>query len=257
MRTIDELKSSAHKLLVVHYACGDFLEEKTIIDSISVKDYSSGQIESFSFDRYTGSIEEREAALLKGFVKYMADRPNYLIVGWNLKSSTFGMQHIKKRWEALGIIDPFPINPRDVVDLDDTFGEEYGRGYAARDPKLLHLAKLNAVPTIDYVPGLEEITLFKEGKYKRIEVSTNRKVSMIADFLDLAFKNKMKTDRPDAVFIVHGHDLEARDKLDVHLRGLGLSTIILEQKPNDGLTLIEKFEQNSARATAAIRHTYA
>src|SRR5690606_34053759 len=47
------------------------------------------------------------------------------------------------------------------------------------------------------------------------------------------------------VFIVHGHDSELKNDIDIFLRDLGLEPIILHRKADEGLTIIEKFERHS------------
>jgi predicted nucleotide-binding protein len=47
------------------------------------------------------------------------------------------------------------------------------------------------------------------------------------------------------VFIVHGHDTEARETVARFIQRLGLDPIILDEQPNAGRTIIEKFETYS------------
>src|SRR5262249_10516118 len=47
------------------------------------------------------------------------------------------------------------------------------------------------------------------------------------------------------VFVVHGHDIAALDQTEILLRRWGLEPIILRDKPNQGMTLIEKVETNT------------
>ena len=47
---------------------------------------------------------------------------------------------------------------------------------------------------------------------------------------------------PKRVFIVHGHDTEARDRLELMLRRFNLDPIVLQNIPGSGDTLIEKLE---------------
>ena len=51
------------------------------------------------------------------------------------------------------------------------------------------------------------------------------------------------TDSPSRVFIVYGHDLTARDQLELLLRRLRLEPIVLQNIPGGGDTIIEKLEQ--------------
>ena len=52
MKTLEELEKSQDKILVLHYACTDVTKSPVIISSISIKNYSTGQTTSFSFDGF-------------------------------------------------------------------------------------------------------------------------------------------------------------------------------------------------------------
>jgi predicted nucleotide-binding protein len=54
------------------------------------------------------------------------------------------------------------------------------------------------------------------------------------------------------VFVVHGHDLGAKHEVARFLERLGLEGVILDERPNEGLTLIEKFEKHAATTTYAV-----
>ena len=47
------------------------------------------------------------------------------------------------------------------------------------------------------------------------------------------------------VFIVHGRDNEAKETVARFLQNLGLTPVILHEQPNQGQTIIEKFEQHA------------
>lgn len=49
----------------------------------------------------------------------------------------------------------------------------------------------------------------------------------------------------DKVFLVHGHDISALDQTEVLLRRWGLDRIILRDRANRGMTVIEKIEANT------------
>lgn len=51
-----------------------------------------------------------------------------------------------------------------------------------------------------------------------------------------------QTTAPRRVFIVYGHDLQARDELELLLRRLKLEPIVLQNIPGGGDTIIEKLE---------------
>ena len=51
-----------------------------------------------------------------------------------------------------------------------------------------------------------------------------------------------QTEAPRRVFIVYGHDLQARDQLELLLRRFRLEPIVLQNIPSGGDTIIEKLE---------------
>lgn len=58
------------------------------------------------------------------------------------------------------------------------------------------------------------------------------------------------------VFIVHGHDEAARLKVEGFLKALGLEPIVLFKQPDEGNTIISKFEKFSDVGYAIVLYTY-
>ncbi len=54
------------------------------------------------------------------------------------------------------------------------------------------------------------------------------------------------------VFVVHGHDNEAKNEIALFLREIGLEPIILHQRPNGGRHLLTKFTEESEGAAFAV-----
>ncbi len=54
------------------------------------------------------------------------------------------------------------------------------------------------------------------------------------------------------VFIVHGHDASAKIDVARTLEKLALEAIVLHEQPNEGKTIIEKFERDSSKASYAV-----
>ena len=80
---------------------------------------------------------------------------------------------------------------------------------------------------------------------------TTKGTDITRDVLDEAKNRLMKRNseqgdrRPtlnNRIFVVHGHDIAAVDQIELLLRRWGLEPIILRDKPNMGLTVIEKVE---------------
>ncbi len=54
------------------------------------------------------------------------------------------------------------------------------------------------------------------------------------------------------VFIVHGHDENLKQEVEIFLKDIGLEPIVLHRQPDKGQTIIEKFENNSEVGYALI-----
>lgn len=58
--------------------------------------------------------------------------------------------------------------------------------------------------------------------------------------------------RDGSIFVVHGHDGEARETVARFLESLGTRPVILHEEANRGQTVIEKFERHGGAATFAV-----
>jgi predicted nucleotide-binding protein len=80
---------------------------------------------------------------------------------------------------------------------------------------------------------------------------------------DLLFKEQEVTNtkgdvvagNSNNVFIVHGHDEQAKESSARFIEKLGLNAIILHEQPNEGQTIIEKLEKYTDAAYAVILFT--
>lgn len=107
------------------------------------------------------------------------------------------------------------------------------------------------------------------GAYDRQETAKNirKGISVLAtaiealeqDISDIPVAAAPQTTRPRVssatstdVFIVHGHDHQAMEAVRGLIQKLGLNPIVLQEAPNGGRTVIEKFEANSQRAGFAV-----
>lgn len=64
--------------------------------------------------------------------------------------------------------------------------------------------------------------------------------------------NMPRKEKTNKVFIVHGHDDNAKISVARFVEKLGLEAIILHEQPNNGKTIIEKFESNARDVDYAI-----
>lgn len=65
-------------------------------------------------------------------------------------------------------------------------------------------------------------------------------------------RNKTKKSISNRVFIVHGHDSQLKTEVARTLEQLGLEAIILHEQPNEGKTIIEKFERDASQVSFSV-----
>lgn len=68
-------------------------------------------------------------------------------------------------------------------------------------------------------------------------------------------KGNVVAENSNNVFIVHGHDEQAKESSARFIEKLGLNAIILHEQPNEGQTIIEKLEKHTDAAYAVILFT--
>jgi predicted nucleotide-binding protein len=78
--------------------------------------------------------------------------------------------------------------------------------------------------------------------------SCSRVKQLLGDSIELAPTpekgNAVSSTSTNKVFIVYGHDVEAREQLELLLRRMKLEPVILQNLPIGGQTIIEKLESN-------------
>ena len=116
----------------------------------------------------------------------------------------------------------------DVHDMDIIY-EQYGISDALEYQKGEYYTKLK-----DGISGLE-------GILERLDLYT-----------ELKSKSRPKSAFGNDVFIVHGHDETAKLAMADFVKTFDLNPIILDEKANEGQTIIEKFEVHAGEAGYAI-----
>lgn len=74
----------------------------------------------------------------------------------------------------------------------------------------------------------------------------------IEDILEVTLMKKEGMRQKFNVFVAHGHDIETRNVVNDFLRSIGLQPINLAEEPDQGNTIIEKFERYSDEINFAI-----
>jgi len=73
-------------------------------------------------------------------------------------------------------------------------------------------------------------------------------------FSETAASNPKLVSKTDStnIFIVHGHDGQAKESVARFVERVGLTATILHEQPNEGKTIIEKFEKHSNAGYAIV-----
>lgn len=99
--------------------------------------------------------------------------------------------------------------------------------------------ELSEIPSW-YHDWIEPSIQFRTGDEKEIEA--------LAAYISKISRSRLDLSKPiqsNKVFIVHGHNHEAKAELEIFLRQIGLDPVVLHRQADEGLTIIEKFEKHS------------
>lgn len=132
------------------------------------------------------------------------------------------------------------------VAIANTFGEN------ARHVKDFTGIRFSLMFVTDVTPDSE----FQRAFVKGLESAASVLESMIEEIGEYweddtppgsnATPAKRKPDeKTNDVFIIHGHDVGSKDTVARFITKIGLTPVILHEQPNQGQTIIEKFEQHA------------
>ena len=93
----------------------------------------------------------------------------------------------------------------------------------------------------EHVSGLRTTKRLLEGFIEQLEAFA----PAVSDVSEGGEGRQATSPTTNEVFIVHGHDHQAKTELALVLTRMGLNPIILHEQPNEGLTIIEKLEKHS------------
>ncbi|CAL2104638.1 TIR domain-containing protein [Tenacibaculum sp. 190130A14a] len=101
------------------------------------------------------------------------------------------------------------------------------------------------------------ITCFKNGKIQvqgkaEIKSEMESAIGLSNPNSNVKITAELVGNKSNEVFVVYGHDKEARDQLEAMLRRWGLEPLILDQLPSEGQTIIEKLENYTRRCEFGI-----
>jgi hypothetical protein len=202
------LVANPGSVLTLHYACGDITAGPSHLNPVTclaVRECQSGQIRSFGFAQTapkqatSAQLRAAELMFLNQFLSYLATKQGATVVHWNMNSSTYGFPHLEARHAALGgsplSRQPLSAIVSNALELSRTFSELLGDNYVNGKPRLKALAERNELTMRDFVDGKNEVLALRRKDYALLERSTNRKVQLLSEFLNLAATSRLRTDR--------------------------------------------------------------
>ena len=115
--------------------------------------------------------------------------------------------------------------------IADTFG--------ARSPHVRDFA--HVIDFYSHWTGLEKAKVVLKSMLEEIEEYWEDKDQVPSS----SKAQRKKQPSPKEIFVIHGRDNEAKETVARFLQNLDLTPVILHEQPNQGQTIIEKFERNA------------
>ncbi len=194
---IEEILENASTAMVIHYSCESFCDKangKTSrITSIAVRNFESGQTESFSIHQIaeerkidisgiSGHYDDMETEMLRRYFDFVNIRQHCTWVHWNMRDVNYGFAAIEHRYRVLGG-EPILIPEDRKFDLARALVSIYGVGYIGH-PRLEKIVKKNKISDLDFLKGADEAEAFENKEFINLHRSTLRKVDVLANLFE-------------------------------------------------------------------------
>ena len=223
-KEIAEINENKNSYIVIWYAVADIEQARRVI-AIVVQNLN-GQARSFSIfdqigllkDKFTGTIadyDKCEKNMLGEYFQYVRGRvenTKTFWLHWRMKLAHYGFSALENRFKVLGG-KPIVISENSKIDVCELFKERYGENFVNKNRRVdrsswrvQYLAKKNSIETAGFLEYADEQEAIKEKQYDKILTSLSRKTSIVTQFLDLSYKNKLKTDAKWTE--IHGYSIQ-------------------------------------------------
>lgn len=148
-------------------------------------------------------------------------------------------------------------NDSEQIHRFDNINYDPTRTWDTPDDVFLDMLSIPSVCQEAHIKGLELAAAFLESMIKEVEEywkednqvtsSRSRKGKRQDGEQALKFSGDPRNDRPSSnkVFVIHGRDDGAKQTVARFLERLSLKPVILHEQPNEGRTIIEKFEDHT------------
>jgi hypothetical protein len=206
LNQLREIGERQDNTLIIHYSCESFYDRADgstpRITSIAVRNFASGQTESFSIHKIaelthlsTTQIVDHYDALeyqmLDEFFQFLAKNERCTWVHWNMRDINYGFQAIEHRYRVLEG-EPIRLPEERKFDLARALRNIYGGDYIEH-PRLESLTKKNKISDIAYLSGKDEAIAFEAREFVKLHQSTLRKVNVISSIFERTLQGNLKT----------------------------------------------------------------
>ena len=203
---LDDLSNREEHVLVVHYSCESFYDrpegQTPRVTSIAVRNFSSGQTESFSihkvaelenvaFTDIDREYDELEKKMLREFYEFMKRHKTYDWIHWNMRDINYGFPALEHRYRVLNGT-PEELDESRKYDLSRALVSIFGNNYIGH-PRLVKLMEKNHITALDLLDGPGEAAAFEKKEFVKLHQSTLRKVDVLANILGRVIDGSIKT----------------------------------------------------------------
>jgi hypothetical protein len=203
---LQKLWEHPENALVIHYSCESFADRpqgrSPRVTSIAVRNLATAHTVSFSIhqmaesrrissDKIVERYDELERGMLKEFYDFVSKHSTQTWVHWNMRDINFGFPALAHRYKVLGGV-PTEIPHERLFDVSRVLVMKYGVGYM-KHPRLENLINHNDITMLNFLSGAEEAEAFEKREYYKLHQSTLRKVDNIANIVERAVADGLKT----------------------------------------------------------------
>jgi len=213
-REFDTIFRNRGYIYIIHYSCESFYDNQKDsfkIASIAVRNFSSGQVESFSIHQsaeehginLSNNYEMAERKMLDAFYSFVSVNLNAYWIHWNMRDSNYGFKAIEHRYKVLGG-KPTIISDNNKFDLARMLIDRYTSKYIGH-PRIESLMKKNNISNKGFLNGEAESRAFNEGSFIKLHQSTLKKVDVFEEILSKIDEQELKVDT--SFFQIYGVNL--------------------------------------------------
>jgi hypothetical protein len=204
---LKKLIEKPEDVVIIHYSCESFYDrpdgKSPRITSIAVRNFASGQTESFSihqmaerdgilnFKEINAKYDKLEETMLKEFYQYAEKHDSCIWLHWNMRDMNYGFAALEHRFKVLGG-ESFNIHEKFRIDLNRLLVALYGIRYIGH-PRIARLVEKNEISDIGFLTGKDEAEAFENGEYVKLHQSTLRKVDIFANIAERTINGTLKT----------------------------------------------------------------